>query len=118
RERDDLHMVLGAQFARHGPEDARADRLRLVVDQDRGVAVETDHRAVRATDVLADPHHDGLHDVALLHLAARYRFLDRHHNDVAHGGIAALGPAKHLDAHDTACAGIVGHVEVGLHLYH
>jgi hypothetical protein len=97
-------VILGAQLARHRPEDAGADRLRLIVDQHGGVAVEADDGAVGAADVLADPHHDGLHHVALLHLAARNCFLDRHDNDVAHGGIAALGAPKHLDAHDTACA--------------
>src|SRR5216684_4272016 len=105
-QHDDLvaFVVLGAQLARHRPEDAGADRLRLVVDQHRGVAVEADDGTVGAADVLADPHHHGLHHVALLHLAARNRFLDRHHDDVAHGGIAALGAPKHLNAHDTACA--------------
>src|ERR1700730_9502432 len=92
--------------------------LRLIVDQHGGVAGEADDGAVGAADVLADPHHDRLHDVALLHLAARNCLLDRHDNNVAHGGIAALGAPKHLDTHDTACAGIVGHVEVGLHLNH
>src|SRR5215813_11840361 len=118
RERNDLHVVLGAQLARHRPEDAGAHRFRLVVDQHGGVAVEAEDRAVGTADVLADTHHHGLHDVALLHLAARNRFLDRHDNDVADGGVAALGPAQHLDTHDTACTGIIGHVEVGLHLNH
>src|SRR5262249_28200314 len=104
RERNDLHVVLGAQLARHRPEDTGADRLRLVVDQHGGVAVEADDRAVGTADVLADTHHHGLHHVALLHLAARNGFLDRHNDNVAHGGIAALGASKHLDAHDTAFA--------------
>src|SRR3546814_1934538 len=43
-ERDDLHELLGTQFTGHGPEDARADRLVLVVEQHRGVAVETNQR--------------------------------------------------------------------------
>src|SRR3546814_231967 len=45
-ERDDLHELLGTQFTGHGPEDARADRLVLVVEQHRGIAVETDQRTV------------------------------------------------------------------------
>src|SRR3954462_1063808 len=40
RQRDDLHEPLGAQLARDRPEDARADRLELGVQQDRGVGVE------------------------------------------------------------------------------
>src|SRR3954463_5197969 len=111
-------MVPGAQFARYRPEDAGANRLHLRVDQHRGVAVEADHRAVRALDVLADPHHHGLHDLNLLDAAARDRLLHRDDDDVADGGVLALGAAQHLDAHDAARAGIVRHVEVGLHLNH
>jgi len=47
-ERNDLHVILGAQLARHRPEDAGADRLGLIVDEDRGVAVEADAAAVGA----------------------------------------------------------------------
>src|SRR5262249_45116155 len=118
RERDDLHVVLGAQLARNRPEDAGADRLHLRRDQHRGVAVEADDRAVRPAHILAHPHHHGLHHVALLHAPARNRFLDRDDDDVAHGRILPLGADQHLDAHDAARAGIVRHVEIGLHLDH
>ena len=33
-------MVLGAKLARHGSEDARADRLAVGIDEHRGVAIE------------------------------------------------------------------------------
>src|SRR5208282_2006920 len=45
-ERDDLHELNVAQLARHGPEDAGADRLELVGQEDRGITVELDQRAV------------------------------------------------------------------------
>src|SRR5262249_26155576 len=118
RERDDLHVVLGAQLARHGPEDAGADRLELRRDQHRSVAVEADNRAVRTLDILGNAHDDRAHDLALLHAAARDRFFHRNDDDVADGGVFALRAAQHLDAHDAARAGIVRHVEVGLHLDH
>src|SRR5690349_7776225 len=47
-ERDDLHERGRAQLARDRPEDARADRLELVREQDGRVAVEADQRAVGA----------------------------------------------------------------------
>src|SRR5262249_48621324 len=75
-------------------------------------------RAVGTLDVLADAHDDGLHHLALLDAAARDRLLHRNDDDVADGGVFALGAAQHLDAHDAARAGIVGDVEVGLHLDH
>src|SRR5690606_29165508 len=37
---------------------------------------------------------------------------------VAHGGVAALGAAQHLDAHQTAGAAIVGGVQQSAHLDH
>src|SRR5690348_5431739 len=111
-------MVLRTQLARHRPKDTGTDRFGLRVDQHRGIAVETDDRAVRALDVLGETNDDGLHDVALLHAAARDRLLHRDDDDVADGGVLPLRAAEHLDAHDTARAGIVRHVEVGLHLNH
>src|SRR5579863_4046677 len=111
-------MVLGAQLARHRAEDARADRLHLRIDQHRGIAVETDDRTVGALDVFRDAHDDGLHHVALLHAAARYRLLHRNDDDVADGGVFALRTAQHLDAHDAARAGIVRHIKIALHLDH
>src|SRR5262245_6797389 len=62
RQRQDLHERLGAQFARHRPEDTRADRLALIVDQHRRVAVELDVRAVGPPDFLGGADDDGLHD--------------------------------------------------------
>src|SRR5471030_1190036 len=52
RERNDLHELARAQLARHRPEDARADRLALLVDEHRRVAIEADGAAVRATNFL------------------------------------------------------------------
>src|SRR5690606_20073900 len=104
--------------AGHRPEDARADRLLLVVEQHRRIAVEADQRAVRATHALAGAHHDGVVDLALLDLAARDRVLDRYLDDVANRGVTALGAAEHLDAHHFLGTGVVCHVEVALHLYH
>src|SRR5690606_11331573 len=117
-ERDDLHELLRTQFAGHGPEDARADRLVLVVEQHRGVAVEADQRTVGPANALAGAHHDRVVDLALLDLAARDRVLDRYLDDVADAGVTALGAAEHLDAHHFLGAGVVGHVEVALHLDH
>src|ERR1700722_5188169 len=111
-------MVLGAQFAWHRPEDTSADRLHLGIDQHSSIAVESDDGAVGAADILADPHHHSLHHITLLHTAARNGFLHGHHNDVADRSVFALRAAQHLDAHDAPRAGIVRHVEVGLHLNH
>src|SRR5690606_35577815 len=117
-ERDDLHELLGTQLAGHRPEDAGTDRFLLVVEQHRGVAIEADQRPVRATDALAGAHDHGVVDLALLDLAARDRVLDGHLDDVADVGVPALGAAEHLDAHQFLRAGIVGGLQVGLHLDH
>src|SRR5690554_737321 len=109
-ERDDLHELLGTQFAGDRPEDTGADRLVLGVEQHRRVAVEADQRTVGTAHALAGAHHHGVVDLALLHLAARDRFLHRHLDDVADRGVAALGTAEHLDAHHFPGAGVVCHV--------
>src|SRR3546814_7203145 len=80
--------------------------------------LETNQRTVGTAHALAGAHHDGVVDLALLDLAARDRILDRHLDDVADAGVAALGAAEHLDAHHFLGAGVVSHVEVALHLDH
>src|SRR5260221_8661307 len=117
-ERDDLHELAGAQLARHRSEDARADRLALLVDEHRRVAVEADGAAVRPANLLRRAHDHRLMDVALLDAAARDRLLDRDDDDVADRRRPAMRAAQHLDALDAARAGIVGNVEIGLHLDH
>src|SRR6476659_9927253 len=107
RERHDLHEPLAAQLARDRSEDARADRLELVVQKDGGVAVEADQRAVRATHALARAHDDGVVNLALLDLAARNRFAHGHLDDIADLRVTTLRTAEHLDAHQLACAAVV-----------
>src|SRR5687768_16540876 len=117
-KRYDLHEALGAQLARHRPENARADRLHLRREQHRGVVVEADERAVGAAHPLGGAHHDGVVDLALLHSSARRRFLHAHLDEIADGRVAPLRAAHHLDAHDGARARVVGDVQYGLHLNH
>src|SRR5438045_4019820 len=76
RERDDLHELAGAKLARHRSEDARADRLALLVDEDLRVAVEADGAAVGAANFLRRAHDHCLMHIALLDAAARDRLLD------------------------------------------
>src|SRR5665213_1522291 len=118
RERHDLHEALGAQLARDRPEDARADRLELGIEQHGGVGVELDHRAVGAAHAMGRAHHHRAVDLALLHAAARGSALDADLDDVADARVAALGAAEHLDTHHRARAGVVGDVQNGLHLNH
>src|SRR5262245_20257892 len=48
RERDDLYEPSLSQFAGHGSEDTRPNRLVLIVDEDGGVPVEPDVTAIAA----------------------------------------------------------------------
>src|SRR5207302_633746 len=118
RERDDLHKAACSEFAGHRPKDAGAERLALAAYQDGRVAVEADRAAVVAADLLGGAHdHSAVH-VALLDAAARDRLFDRDNDDIADRGGLALRPAEHLDALNPPRAGIVGNVEIGLHLDH
>src|ERR1051325_7063600 len=57
RQRDDLHVLLLAELARHGPEDAGGPRLALLVDDDHRVFVEPDVAPVLAASLLGPPLH-------------------------------------------------------------
>src|SRR5207248_784300 len=118
RKGDDLHELARTQLASDRAEDAGADRLALLADQHGGIAVEADRRAVGPADLLRGAHDHGLMHVALLDAAARDRVLHGHHDYVADGRVFALGAAQHLDALDAPSAGIVGDIEIGLHLDH
>src|SRR5205085_4704085 len=100
------------------PEDARPDRLALAADQHRRIAVEADRAAVDAADFLGGAHDDGAVHIAFLDPAARDRLLDRDDDHIADRGGLALRAAEHLDALHPPRAGIVGDVEIGLHLDH
>src|SRR5438552_6188967 len=117
-ERDDLHEAAGAQFARHRPEAGGAERLARAGDQHRRVAVKADGAAIDAADPLGGADDDGAMHIALLYPAARDRLLDRDDDHVANPGGLALRAAEHLDALHPPRAGIVGDVEIGLHLDH
>src|SRR5687768_636842 len=106
-EGNDLHEPLVAQLARHRPEDAGADRLQLRVQQHGGIAVEADQRSVRTTHAEGRAHHDGVIDLALLHLAARDGVLHADLDDIAHRCVTAMRATQHLDAHQSAGAAVV-----------
>src|SRR5471030_1917336 len=118
RQGHDLHELAGAQLARHRSEDTRADRLALLVDEHRRVAVEADRAAVGAPDLLRRAHDDRLMHLALLDAAARDRLLDGDDDHIADRRRLAMRAAEHLDALDAPGAGIVRDVEIGLHLDH
>src|SRR5690606_26610375 len=117
-QRHDLHELLGTQFARNGSEDAGADGLQLGVEQHGGIATETNQRTVLAAHALGGANHHGVVGVALRGAPGRGRILGAHLDDVGDTGITARGATEHLDAHDSARTGVVGHVQRGLHLDH
>src|SRR5690349_11793660 len=112
-ERHDLHEPLGAQLARDGSEDARADRLELVGEQHGRVAVEAQQRTVGAAHAALGTHHHRVVHLALLDLASRDGVLDGHLDDVADLRVAPARAAEHLDAHQRAGAAVVGGREHG-----
>ncbi len=118
RQRHDLHEALSAQFTRHRAENARTNGLEFGIKQHGRIAIELDQGAVRTTDTLGGTHHDGTVNLTLFHATARGSFFDADLDDVAHAGVAALGAAQHLDAHDGFGARIVGDIQSGLRLNH
>src|SRR5258708_12793829 len=108
RERHDLHELLLAQLAAHGPEDAGGARLAGVRDEHRGVLVEADVGAVLALRFLGRAHDYRLHHLALLDLPGRDGVLDGDDHDVTQAAVAALGPAQDADHERAARARVIG----------
>src|SRR5688572_32149549 len=57
-KRDDLHVLLLAELARHGTEDARRAGLARFIYDDDGILVEPDVRAILAASLLRGAHDD------------------------------------------------------------
>src|SRR5262249_39473582 len=119
READDLKKAAVAQLAGDGAEDARAARVLVFLVQDHHrVAVEADVAAVVAARGALDAHHYALDDFARLDVAAGDRLLHAGDDDVAQAGVAALVAAQHLDTHALFGAGVIGDVQIRIHLNH
>jgi hypothetical protein len=80
RHTQDLAPLLPAQLGADDAVDARADGIAGLVDEDARVIVELDDAAVGSLHLLPRPHHDGVPDVASLHLV---RGRGRTHTGVA-----------------------------------
>src|SRR5262249_39744435 len=81
-----------------------------------GIAVEANVAAIRPPGRPANPHDDTLDDVARLHLAAWKGLFHAGHNDIAQSGVALAAAAQDFDAHAFLGPGVVGNIEVRIHL--
>src|ERR1019366_2174723 len=108
-----------AELAGRGAEDTgAAGILVFLIQDDQSVAVKADRAAVFAADRLLDTNDDALDHIAGLHIATGDRLFDAGNNNVAEAGGAPLRAAQHFDAHAFFGAGVVGHVEIRIHLNH
>src|SRR6185295_11681951 len=83
RERNDLHELLVAQFARYRPEHARSHRLANFVDQHGCVRIETNVRSIFATRFFPHPDDYAAHHFPFFHLRLRSGFLHTRGDNVA-----------------------------------
>ena len=77
-----------------------------------------DGTAILTADFLGGANNNGLAHVAFFHTATRNSLLERHHDDVANGGILAFGTAQNLDALNSFSTRVVSNIQIGLHLDH
>src|SRR3954466_4631303 len=110
-QRDDLHEPLVTQLATHRAEDARATRLTVLPQDDRGVLVELDVGPVGPAALLGGAHDDSPDDVALLDVAAGDGVLDRADDHVTDAGVPTTGATEDPDAQNLLGAGVVGDLE-------
>src|SRR2546425_3420789 len=118
RQRHDLHELLVAQLAPHGPEDAGRPRFALVRDEHGGVFVEADVGAVLALGLLGGPDDHRPDDLPLLDLARGDGVLDRDDDDVSQPRVATLGPAEDADHECPPGARVVRVLEHRFLLHH
>src|SRR5438067_9841343 len=114
----DLHELLGAQLARHRPEDAGTDRLQLGVQQDSSIAVELDQGTVLAAHTFGGTHDNSVVNFTLFDAATWGCDFDGDLDHVANACITALGAAQYLDAQNFFGTGIVGHFQPAFGLNH
>src|SRR6184192_2048197 len=117
-ERDDFHVALPPQLPADRPEDARTARVAALFDDDGGVLVELDVRAVGAPLLLGGADDDRPDDVALLHAGTRDGVLDGRHDDIADARVAPAGATEYPDAEDLPGSGVVGDAQSRLLLDH
>src|SRR6185436_3913081 len=106
------------QFASHRAEDAGATRVEVLADDDRGIFVELQVRAVGPAHAVARADDHGLHDLALLDRHVGRRFLHRRDDDVADVGVGFAGTAHHPNYQQLLGAGIIGDHDAGFLLNH
>src|SRR4051794_20015720 len=99
RQRDDLHELRRAQLACHRSEDTCTDGLELRVQQHRRITVEANHRTVSTAHAEPRAYDNCVVHLAFLDLAAWNRIPNADLDDIANRGVATLGTAQHLDAH-------------------
>src|SRR6058998_2465146 len=107
RERDDLHEVSLAKLACDRPEDPRPAWLVLRIQQDCGVVVEANERAIGAAVLLRLTNDHRPHDLALLHARVRDRVLHRGDEDVADLGGRPGGRRQDPDHRELARPGVI-----------
>src|SRR5581483_6226365 len=83
REGNDFHEALIAQFARHGAEHARADRLADFANQHGGIRIEADVGTVLAAGLRPHPHDHAAHHFPLLDIGIGRGFLHARGNHIA-----------------------------------
>src|SRR5947207_6788382 len=118
RQRDDFHVALPPQLPADRAEDTRTTRVAALLDDDGGVLVELDVRAVGAPLLLGGADDDGPDDVALLHAGTRDGVLDGRHDDIADARVAPAGATEYPDAQDLPGSGVVGDAQSRLLLDH
>src|SRR5439155_25633550 len=116
--RNDLRKILVAQLAGDRPENARALRVQLIVDDDDRIVIETQIRTVRPAQLVFRAYHHAVHDLALFDRAIRRRFFDVRLDDVADERVPLTGFVQHPNRPRDPRAGIVGYIQIGTQLDH
>src|SRR5579862_1075830 len=114
---NDFHELLIAQLTSNRPENAGATRIEFLVNNNNGVAVETEVRAITASNRLPGADDHGVDHLALLYRAVRGGFFDMGFDDVANASVA-LVTAENANRCRALGAGVIRDIQDGTYLQH
>lgn len=95
-QRQDFHEIFHPQLVRNRAKDARPYRLALFIHYNNGILIKPNFAPIAALSVHRSTNNHTIHDLALLHLAARDCVLDGGDDEVAE--LPVLAAAQNLDA--------------------
>src|SRR5687768_15698525 len=97
---DDFHVSLGAKFAGHRAENTSPYRISSLIDQHRSVPIKSNIRTVGPAHLFGGAYDNSPAHLPFLHRSIRRCLFDTDNDDIANGGVLAVGSPQGTNTHD------------------